>query len=224
MASKRKLRILALHSFRTSGTIFQEQMRRAGLDTALEDLVEIIYATSPRPASGPPPEDVHPYFQGPYYEWWNAETVEGQHGRSVTFHGWDTALSFITDFISLHGPFDGVMGFSQGTILTSLLVGLQQQGAIMKGLPHFRFCLLFAGLPAGDPALKYVYDEPLRTPSLHVMGEKDFVLKYSKLLAKLFKDPIVIMHPRGHVIPALKGDSLETMRSFLQTHQQAANL
>ncbi len=30
---------------------------------------------APNAASGPIPEDVKPYFDGPYYEWWNAEKV-----------------------------------------------------------------------------------------------------------------------------------------------------
>lgn len=40
----RKLRVLALHSFRTSAAIFQEQLQRAGLDKELEDLLDIVRA------------------------------------------------------------------------------------------------------------------------------------------------------------------------------------
>lgn len=34
-----------------------------------------MYVNAPNAASGPIPEDVKPYFDGPYYEWWNAEKV-----------------------------------------------------------------------------------------------------------------------------------------------------
>lgn len=34
-----------------------------------------VYVNAPNPASGPIPEDVKPYFEGPYFEWWNAEKV-----------------------------------------------------------------------------------------------------------------------------------------------------
>jgi len=34
-----------------------------------------VYVNAPNVASGPIPEDVKPYFDGPYYEWWNAEKV-----------------------------------------------------------------------------------------------------------------------------------------------------
>jgi len=39
---RRKLRLLALHSFRTSAAIFREQLRRSGLDESLADLVELV--------------------------------------------------------------------------------------------------------------------------------------------------------------------------------------
>ena len=74
-------------------------MNRAGLDKALQDLVEFVsfncsmllvlellfvfrksvflqvYVDAPNEASGPIPDDVKPYFDGPYFEWWNAEKV-----------------------------------------------------------------------------------------------------------------------------------------------------
>lgn len=41
---QRKLRVLALHSFRTSAAIFQEQLKRAGLDKELADLLDLVSA------------------------------------------------------------------------------------------------------------------------------------------------------------------------------------
>ena len=43
-------------------------MQRAGLDTALADLIEVAYTDAPNPASGPIPDDVLPFFSGPYFE------------------------------------------------------------------------------------------------------------------------------------------------------------
>lgn len=45
MQSPPKLRVLCLHSWRTSGDIFLAQWRRAGLDVALADLVELVRAS-----------------------------------------------------------------------------------------------------------------------------------------------------------------------------------
>ena len=46
-APAQRLRVLALHSFRTSGRIFQQQMQRAGLDKELADLLDIVSADLP---------------------------------------------------------------------------------------------------------------------------------------------------------------------------------
>ena len=70
---RRKLRILCLHSFRTSGEILREQVRLAGWEETLGDLVEFHVMDAPHPASGPVPPDVLAFFPDvPYREWWNA--------------------------------------------------------------------------------------------------------------------------------------------------------
>ena len=43
-------------------------------------------------------------------------------------------------------------------------------------------------------------------------------------LAELFVKPLVLMHPRGHVIPALSGEPLDTLRSFLTARAADSNL
>eukprot|EP00884_Botryococcus_braunii_P001937 jgi/Botrbrau1/11744/Bobra.0195s0070.2 len=129
----KRLRVLALHSFRTSAKIFIEQMRRAGLDAAIGDLVDIVYVDAPHLASGPIPNDVAPFFQGPYYEWWNA--IQDPDTQKWRYFGWEQTLAFITDYIALHGPFDGLMAFSQGTVLASLLIAMQRQGIILQVSP-----------------------------------------------------------------------------------------
>lgn len=45
-----------------------------------------VYVDAPNQASGPIPEDVKPYFEGPYYEWWNAEKVCARHPLFKTLH------------------------------------------------------------------------------------------------------------------------------------------
>ncbi|GFR45059.1 hypothetical protein Agub_g6432, partial [Astrephomene gubernaculifera] len=104
----RRLRVLCIHSFRTSGSIFKQQLQRAGLLEALEDLVEFTFVDAPHPASGHIPRDVGPYFQGPYFEWFTAEEV----GDRVEFDEAKVEASerFLLDVLTRQGPFDGIMG------------------------------------------------------------------------------------------------------------------
>jgi hypothetical protein len=86
-------------------------MRRAGLDAELADLLDIVYIDAPNAASGPIPDEVVLAFPGrPYYEWWNAQRAAGGEWR---YDGWHASLAQLADACKLHGPFDGVMGFSQ---------------------------------------------------------------------------------------------------------------
>ena len=50
-------------------------MRRSGLDRKLEDVLEFVYMDAPHEATGPPPADVTPFFEGPYRQWWATEEV-----------------------------------------------------------------------------------------------------------------------------------------------------
>ena len=68
-----KLRVLCLHSFRTSAVILSDQLAMAGWGDSqcLGDLCEFVYMDAPHPASGPIPPDVAGFFQPPYFEWWH---------------------------------------------------------------------------------------------------------------------------------------------------------
>eukprot|EP00898_Chlorokybus_atmophyticus_P008547 jgi/Chlat1/8694/Chrsp88S08079 len=70
--ARRKLRAVALHSWRTSGAIFSHQMELAGWTEALAHLLELVYLDAPHAATGPAEAAVERRFPGPKYEWWNA--------------------------------------------------------------------------------------------------------------------------------------------------------
>jgi hypothetical protein len=83
----KRLRILALHSFRTSASIFEDQLRRAGILTGDNDNgasscfagvpATVDFLNAPNAASGPPPPDVVAgRWPPPYREWFAATRVE----------------------------------------------------------------------------------------------------------------------------------------------------
>ncbi|CAL8463976.1 g3511 [Coccomyxa elongata] len=219
-----KLRLLAFHGFRTSGTILAQQMEISRLSKNLEDLVDIVYLDAPNVASGPIPADVpSDIFRGPYYEWWNAEQ-DPTTKEILRYKGWDETLAFVKDYIGLHGPFDGFWAFSQGTILASLLLAMKQQGLILQHPCAPRFALCFGGVIAAPVMQHFYHATKIQAHSLHCIGDKDFVKKWSHKLMDTFDNPLLITHPRGHVVPALEGESLEKLRSFLMARQQESAL
>lgn len=217
-----KARILAVHSFRTSGSIFEQQMKRAKLDARLADLVEIVYADAPWPASGPIPADVSPYFAGPYYEWL---TVNQQSDGSLSVDPEQFAKTeqYLADVIKKLGPFDGLMGFSQGALVCTALLSLQQAGLVFKNLPKFKFCVLFAGAKPSARQLAQALSQKINVPSFHIIGEADELLQQSLLLLQSYTKPLLLFHHRGHVIPNIDGYQLSSLRDFITTTTAAAS-
>ncbi len=124
------------------------------------------------------------------------------------------------------GPFDGVMGFSQGAALAATLCAMQHVDA--ASVPwRFRFCVLIGGFvptisapAAAVDALKAVEAAPCTVPSLHIFGEADEIVvpERARALVARFADPIVAPHSGGHYIPS-KRDVRDVLSGFMK--QQA---
>lgn len=101
------------------------------------------------------------------------------------------------------GPFDGLLGFSQGAALAALVCALGQAGDSRFPLP--RFVILVSGFcPRGLDFKEPILQAPLALPSLHIFGDTDRVIpsQESMQLASLFPGAITLTHAGGHFIPA----------------------
>jgi len=67
-----------------------------------------VYVNAPNAASGPIPEDVKPYFDGPYYEWWNAEKVNITQALLVVLLFMEIKLC-ITNYVDKHCNVEGTV-------------------------------------------------------------------------------------------------------------------
>eukprot|EP00250_Pteridium_aquilinum_P017338 c23580_g1_i1 orf=139-732(+) len=175
---KRKLRVLCLHGFRTNASIMKTQL--AKWDRSVIDLLDLVFLNAPYPAAGE--SDVEGFFPPPFYEWFRYEKTEIgavnyktlkeciQAGE-VTYRNLKECIQFISDFMETQGPFDGLLGFSQGSILAAALAGMQQQGLALTSSPALRFVIIISGgVLKGDHDFKGCYSEPIRCPSVHLIG------------------------------------------------------
>ena len=48
----------------------------------------------------------------------------------------------------------------------------------------------------------------------HACDEHRISVQYSYMLAELFRNPVIIAHHRGHVVPGLDEERLEQLRLF----------
>ncbi|XP_061375792.1 uncharacterized protein LOC133317907 [Gastrolobium bilobum] len=204
---EKKPRIMCLHGFRTSAEILKKQLHKWPLSVL--DNLDLVFVDAPFPCQGK--SDVEGIFDPPYYEWFqfNKEFTE--------YTNFDECLQYIEDCMIKYGPFDGLLGFSQGAILSAGLLGLQEKGVALTKVPVVKFIIIIGGAKFLSPSVvENAYSTPISCPSLHFLGETDFLKQYGCELIESCVEPMVIHHPKGHTIPRLDEESLKTVMTFIK--------
>lgn len=152
--------------------------------------------------------------------WWFWKDEGGKEVRAATsmnYCGLDETWQTLQAFIDDNGPFDGVLGFSQGAALAALLCSAQSPLA-----GTFKFAILCAGFLPRDP----VYERwlapdggrPLPTlPTMHIMGTLDerVPLAASERLASCFAFAQRFTWDGGHAVPS-GAEFRHAVKAFLE--------
>ncbi|KAF2283923.1 hypothetical protein GH714_017270 [Hevea brasiliensis] len=196
---QKKPRILCLHGFRTSAAILQKLVLRWP-ENVLEKL-DLVFLDAPFPARGK--SDVEGIFDPPYFEWFQANK------DFTEYSNFGECLAYIENYMIEHGPFDGLLGFSQGAILAAALPGMQKDGVCLTKVPNIKFLIIISGAKLGGskfglPKLAAnAFSSPVQCPSLHFIGETDFLKEEGIGLLESFVNPVVIHHIKGHTVPRI---------------------
>jgi len=192
----RKLKILCLHGYRQSEISFRE--KTGGLRKGLKSLAEFEFIRAPHA--------VHNEEQS--YSWFYSNPATHDIltynclDSSTEDPGFDESVQFILDHVSKNGPYDGILAFSQGACLTSMLCSMK--GA-ESALADLSFVMLFNGFRSRITKHDKYYTDTIDTVrSLHVYGQTDEVIPVdmSEKLVTSFHDPVKFMHPGGHFVPS----------------------
>jgi hypothetical protein len=233
----RKLRVLFLHGFRTNVQVMQDQTR--GLRAALGDAAEYVFLNGPFEADGPSDSDIEQRYaeSKPFYEWWRVAFHDGRdfdssvndaestaklrrdadpdvdHDWSLLYEGLDQTLEYIDEQLRAHGPFDVVVGFSQGAILLSVLTMWYLQH---QNVTWWKLAICVCGVPVTGINVRALFvDEQGREmlvplPSIHLIGQKDPLFVESHALTRMWADhaenaafpKVVLEHDSGHKFPS----------------------
>ncbi|XP_060198988.1 uncharacterized protein LOC132627592 isoform X2 [Lycium barbarum] len=209
--NQRKPRFLCLHGFRTSGAILKKQILDKWPTQVVEKL-DLAFVDAPFPSQGK--SEVEGIFDPPYYEWYQFNK------DSKEYQNFDNCLAYIEECMIKHGPFDGLLGFSQGAILSGALPGLQDKGVGLTKVPKIKYLIIISGAKLQNkPLAEKAYSSAITCPSVHFLGERDYLKKYGMELLESYVDPLAIHHPRGHTIPRFDEKGLESMISFIEKVQ-----
>ncbi|KHJ48726.1 serine hydrolase [Trichuris suis] len=181
--------------YRQNGHSFRA--KTGSLRKRLNDIAELHYVDSPLIASCTPRENEEPR------SWWFSTDDGRFSSRDETdiCTGFDSSLQSIVGLFDNEPRYDGLLGFSQGACMASLITSLMENG---KFGPTFRFVILFSGFVSRSSKHKFIEDRLLATPSLHVVGETDAVIpkEMSLQLANMFSNPTIVYHDGGHYVPS----------------------
>ncbi|CAL1131051.1 unnamed protein product [Cladocopium goreaui] len=153
------VRLLCLHGKGNTADTFRDRVKPLAKDA------ELVCVSAP-----------HPLGDG--FAWWHLPPGERSFTTPV-FEGWPETLDFIRKVWTEEGPFDGMLGFSQGAILVAALVALGEMKS-GRALASCR-CLLLCGAAVPGPFQREIADLASRADklengnyvALHTIGRQD---------------------------------------------------
>lgn len=149
------------------------------------------------------------YYDGPYYSYYRFPRTfspEDDDESDIL-----EAYELLYETIALHGPFDGVLGFSHGGTLASAFMIHHAKMSPPKP-PLFRCAVFVNSLPPfrmnlGDfPVIDEGLEGYITIPTVSIAGEKDPLFDCSLALHRICEPSCstFVVHGKGHDVPTDK--------------------
>jgi len=202
--AEKPLRILCLHGYRQNDNLFREKL--GAFRKMVGKYCQFTFVRAPHHVLPMSNEDINQDQRG----WWFSRENDYFKADDVSDcdKGFDGSLELIQRTFDLDGPFDGVMGFSQGAALLTLLCLIKARNPeLLSPSVKFDFAIMIASFQSVSSKHAQWYEKSgakASIPTLHVMGTEDKVIKkaLSEQLLDLFEEPSKLYHSGGHFVPA----------------------
>jgi len=200
----RSLKVLALHGKGNNGPSFAKRL--APLVEEMGPSCDWTFATAPHAAGN----------EGGF-AWWTLPPGTRSF-EAAEFGGIGESLDLLEGLWATEGPFDAVLGHSQGAMLTGILVGLASLDETAVFRPE---CAVLTGAAWPNPYTEMLHGlsqtEKVDIPTLHCWGLAD-TMNPPELAEKLKgcfgSEAQSLVHDGGHVVP-LEASSKARIASFL---------
>ncbi|XP_046434981.1 esterase OVCA2 isoform X1 [Neodiprion virginianus] len=218
---KKQLQVLALHGYYQSDVVFRGKI--GSLRKAFKKEINFTFLRAPhkvpRDPSGKEAEE-----GAEAYGWWfnNKNSEFKATVGSPECVGLEESLRLVEKCFEEKGPFDGILGFSQGAAFSAILCAMQQQ----KLSPiRFNFAILISGFKSLCEPHSVFYNQQFSLPSLHIYGTTDQIIptEMAEDLASLFTDATRLTHDGGHFIPSRKHLYNDFIQKMLTIKDDSAN-
>ncbi|XP_078465438.1 esterase OVCA2 isoform X2 [Lampetra planeri] len=209
--------ILCLHGYRQNGKTFRD--RTGSLRKILKKHAELVYISAPNviPAQREEEEaaggdgDTHTDDQRAW--WFTVDPARAAPGErlfdstaaSALSVGFDDSVLAIARTLTELGPFHGILGFSQGASMASLILAMQRDNDARFS---FGFAVLVSGFRSSSTEHRGAYaGGAVPTPSLHVRGLTDRVIAHQRSaeLQQGYSHASELVHPGATLTRTLRG-------------------
>lgn len=232
------IRVLCLHGGGTNRKVMEHQT--ALLRSTMGPAASFDFLEGGRPWNDAEVEPVvrRMFGDGPYYGWYGVEhdgpkseatglaalmsyigLLEDIDNVKFTYSDVELAIAKLETHVAGHGPFDALIGFSQGAIVATLAtaIALERQ-QLGQGLgPPWKRVVLICGMPPRDSRYisRFFGAAPLNFPATLVFGKRDPFNRYGQRLKDCFLHPMVMEHDEGHKFPSSQDFSKQLAEHIL---------
>ncbi|EFA74850.1 hypothetical protein PPL_11884 [Heterostelium album PN500] len=201
ISSKPKMKLLFLHGYRQNGPVLKRTTKK--LQGFIGDFVTVYYANSPLSInavnnsenSGSLLTAMASDKESHQRQWWSPSK------DFKVYQHIDASIHYLTQLFKAEGPFDGIIGFSQGATFAGILAAMQQQNQLPF---RFNFAILISGFPSrADVHQHLIVKNSIDLPTLSIYGTKDEMVENqrTKDLADLFVNPEIDGNDGSHFSP-----------------------
>ncbi|KAI8946741.1 serine hydrolase FSH [Xylaria longipes] len=196
------MKFLCLHGYQQSAAIMQSEtsfLKHIFEQTVGEEDVSFFYPSAPFPSAPTPSNE-------PTFAWWPNDPA----ARDIE------TFRYISKILDQEGPFDGIVGFSQGGSVGSLIAAFLERPASARPANFttthgsLRLVVSYSGYHEDDERLQTYYTPKIKTPILHFISSTDPVMAEERCfrLVRRCEDPddrVVVYTGSGfHRVPATK--------------------
>eukprot|EP00494_Astrolonche_serrata_P004102 UN04113 len=122
------MKLLALPGYRSNSKLHRFQVELLELD----DKIEIVYLDSPHKTCVPCDKRIVEVFPPPYFYWADDDKPDALK----------SSVKYLVNHLKKRGPYDGLIGFSQGAAMATYLTYLHEQKEIKLSKKLWKFVIL----------------------------------------------------------------------------------
>lgn len=191
--TNKAFKVLVLHSNRQSPIIFQKRTKNI-LSKMVGAGSTLVYASAPHKyvAQGEAKLNSKHVLASNAEStkcWWNAS----DDPATMIYSGIEETINYVDQLALSHGPFDGIIGFSQGATLTGAIAALVSDGSpsVKNIAKSLQFTVIISGFYVRDVRPQFVNlngpgrdkSNPIKIPSFHVWGLSDTLVLPERSIA-----------------------------------------